>query len=530
MKPEDFKKNQARPLTGEEYLESLRDNREIYINGERVEDVTTHPAFRNSAASMAKLYDALHDPAYKDTLCWETDTGNGGYTHKFFRYAKSAQELKEQQGAIEQWAKLTYGWMGRTPDYKAAFGNVLGINPSFYGEYENNARTWYKRIQESCLYLNHAIVNPPIDRHKPVSEVEDVYIKVNRETKDGIYVSGAKVVATNSALTHYTFIGQGSAQVMGENPHMALMFICDMNAPGMKLICRGSYEQMTTHSGGPFDYPLSSRFDENDAILILDDVFIPRENILINQDPLRCKRWFVEGGFGQLFPMQGAIRLGVKLDFLTGLLHKSLECTGTLEFRGVKAEMGQVVGWRNMIWSCIRAMYACPESWYNDSVLPNAEAIHTYRVFAPQAYNDLLKIVKTSVASGLIYLPSGSQDIKNDYINSYLEKYVRGSNGIESTERIKILKLMWDAVGSEFGGRHALYELNYAGSAEEVKMQCLGHAQRSGSMERMIDLVTDCLADYDVDGWTDKASHLNPITPSSKVNEIGEATTVDAVA
>lgn len=508
MKPENYKKQQNRPLTGQEYLASLRDNREIYINGERVDDVTRHPAFRHSAASIAKLYDALHDPQYQAQLCWPTDTGNGGYTHKFFRYAKSAQELEEQQQAIALWAKLSYGWMGRTPDYKAAFGNVLGINPGLYGEYEDNARTWYKRIQESCLYLNHAIVNPPIDRHKPISEVQDVYVRVVKETDKGIYVSGAKVVATNSALTHYTFIGQGSAQVMGENPAMALMFICDMNAPGMKLICRGSYEEQAHRAGDPFDYPLSSRFDENDAILILDNVFIPNENIFINQNVDACKRWFVEGGFGRLFPMQGAIRLAVKLDFLSGLLHRSLECTGTLEYRGVKAELGQVVAWRNMMWSCVRAMYASPEHWHNGAVMPNQEAIHTYRVFAPQAYSELVKIVKSTVASGLIYLPSGSKDIKNDYLNTYLEQYVRGSNGISSTERIKLLKLMWDAIGSEFAGRHALYELNYAGSAEEVKMQCLGHAQRSGTMANMIALVDSCMADYDLDGWTDKASHL----------------------
>lgn len=503
MWPENQKQQSNRPLTGAEYLQSLRDDREIYINGERVADITEHPAFKNSALSMAKLYDALHDEQMKDKLCWETDTGNGGYTHKFFRYARNAEELKEQQVAIEEWARLTYGWMGRTPDYKAAFGNVLGANTEWYGKYEQNAKRWYNRIQESCLYLNHAIVNPPIDRHKPLDEVKDVYVRVTKETEEGIWVSGAKVVATNSALTHYTFIGQGSAQVMGENPEMALMFICSMNAPGMKLICRGSYEEAAKHMGNPFDFPLSSRFDENDAILILDNVFIPREDILINQDVNTCRRWFAEGGFGRLFPMQGAIRFGVKLDFLSGLLHKALECTGTLEYRGVQAQLGQVVAYRNMIWSCIRAMYAAPEQWHNGSVLPSSDALHAYRVFAPQAYRDIVSIVKSTVASGLIYLPSGHKDIENEYLNGYLEKYVRGSNDIGSTERIKTLKLLWDAIGTEFGGRHELYEINYAGTAEEVKMQCLRHSKAMGNMDKMLELVDQCMSDYDVDGWAE---------------------------
>jgi 4-hydroxyphenylacetate 3-monooxygenase len=125
MKPEDFRADAKRPLTGEEYLKSLQDGREIYIYGERVKDVTTHPAFRNAAASIAQMYDALHKPDMQDTLCWGTDTGSGGYTHKFFRVAKSADDLRQQRDAIAEWSRLSYGWMGRTPDYKAAFGCAL---------------------------------------------------------------------------------------------------------------------------------------------------------------------------------------------------------------------------------------------------------------------------------------------------------------------------------------------------------------------------------------------------------------------
>ncbi|MBU6472718.1 MAG: Pyoverdin chromophore biosynthetic protein pvcC, partial [Alphaproteobacteria bacterium] len=142
MRPEERRADAARPLTGSEYLESLRDGREIYVYGERVEDVTTHPAFRNSAASIARIYDALHDPAHKKTLCWSTDTGSGGYTHKFFRAARSADELRQQRDAIAEWARLSYGWMGRTPDYKAAFGSVLGVIPEFYGKFADNAANW----------------------------------------------------------------------------------------------------------------------------------------------------------------------------------------------------------------------------------------------------------------------------------------------------------------------------------------------------------------------------------------------------
>ena len=128
MRPEDRIADKKRPFTGTEYLDSLKDDREVYIYGKRVEDVTTHPAFRNSARTMAKLYDSLHDDAKRKELTCPTDTGSSGYTHKFFRVARSAEDLVGQRDAIAAWSRMSYGWMGRTPDYKAALMNTLGAN------------------------------------------------------------------------------------------------------------------------------------------------------------------------------------------------------------------------------------------------------------------------------------------------------------------------------------------------------------------------------------------------------------------
>ena len=118
----------VRPMTGDEYLDSIRDGREIWIYGERVKDVTTHPAFRNTARMIARLYDALHDPARKDVLTAPTDTGSGGVTHKFYLPSKNAEELVGARDAIAEWARITYGWIGRSPNYKAAFLATLGAN------------------------------------------------------------------------------------------------------------------------------------------------------------------------------------------------------------------------------------------------------------------------------------------------------------------------------------------------------------------------------------------------------------------
>jgi len=113
-------------------LESIRDGREVYVYGERVDDVTTHPAFRNTARSIARLYDALHDPQRRDVITTPTDTGSDGVTHKFFRFPRTVEDCVGDLEAIAEWARIGYGWLGRSPDYKAAFLATLGANADFY--------------------------------------------------------------------------------------------------------------------------------------------------------------------------------------------------------------------------------------------------------------------------------------------------------------------------------------------------------------------------------------------------------------
>jgi 4-hydroxyphenylacetate 3-monooxygenase len=501
-KPEDIIADRKRPFTGAEYIASLRDGRAVFIDGERVTDVTTHPAFRNSVRSIARLYDALHDPRTKDALTCPTDTGSGGYTHKYFRVARSREDLRGAQHAIAGWARLSYGWMGRTPDYKAAFSNTLGAVPEYYGPYADNARRWYKRAQEAVPFMNHALVNPPIDRHKPPEAVKDVYASVKKETDAGIYVSGAKVVATSAAFTHYNFMGQSSKSAI-EDLDMSLMFMVPINAPGLKIFCRTSYEAAAARSASPFDYPLSSRFDENDAIFVLDNVFIPWEDVFIYRDPGRVMSFFPGSGFLHGAMFQGCTRYAVKLDFIAGLLAKALRATGGDEARSNQVLLGEVIAWRHLFWSLSNAMASNPQPWKHDAVLPEVQAAIAYRVFAPESWPRIRDIVQRTVTSALIYLPSSVKDFSSPEIEPYLHKYVRGSRDMGHHERIKIMKLLWDSVGTEFAGRHELYERNYSGGWEDIRAQALTGAERGGSLKAMEALVDQCMADYDENGWID---------------------------
>src|SRR3974377_1122136 len=144
---------------------------------------------------------------------------------------------------------------------------------------------------------------------------------------------------------------------------------------------------------------------------------------------------------------------------------------------------GEIIAWRNLFWAISDAMAMHPVPWVGDTVLPNAQSGASYRVFAGDAYGRIKEIVEKIVASALIYLPSSAKDFSNPAIEPYLARFVRGANGIGHRERIKVMKLLWDAIGSEFGGRHELYERNYAGNHEEIRIQALWNARRSGLLD-----------------------------------------------
>ncbi|MBS2137635.1 Pyoverdin chromophore biosynthetic protein pvcC, partial [Escherichia coli] len=214
-------------------------------------------------------------------------------------------------------------------------------------------------------------------------------------------------------------------------------------------------------------------------------------------------------GFSRNYPAAGFVPLAVKLGFNAAMLKKSIECNGPLEFRGVQADLGEVVAWRNTFWALSDSMCSEATPWVNGAYLPDHAALQTYRVLAPMAYAKIKNIIERNVTSGLIYLPSSARDLNNPQIDQYLAKYVRGSNGMDHVQRIKILKLMWDAIGSEFGGRHELYEINYSGSQDEIRLQCLRQAQSSGNMDKMMAMVDRCLSEYDQNGWTVPHLHNN---------------------
>lgn len=485
-------------LTGDAYLESLRDGRTVWLDGEKVDDVTTHPAFRNSARSVARMYDALHDDATRDVLTAVDDLGIR--THRFFAPARTSADLVDAREALLAWQKLAYGFMGRTPDYKAAFMAGLLAAPDFYAPFADNARAWYRRYASQGMFLNHVLINPPIDRSRPVHEMRDVYVHVERETDGGIVVSGAKMLATGSALTHATFVAQNSAAQLepGQAEDFALVFIAAMDTPGVSLVSRSSYEKAAK---SPFDHPLSSRFDENDAVLVFEEAFVPWENVLVYRDVQKATAFYPQSGFVNRYTLQAGVRMTVKLDFVVGMFELATRANGTDSFRGVQAAVGEIVNYRNQVWGLTTAMCHDTQPHGDDYVMPRLPYAASMRQLMTTTWNRVHELLEVNLGGAPIMTPSSVADLKNPELRPLLDRFYRGASG-SAEERIKLFNLAWDVVGTEFGARHELYEANYSGNQDQIRIDGRNWALRTGGMDAAIGLVEECMGDYDVDGWT----------------------------
>ena len=299
---------------------------------------------------------------------------------------------------------------------------------------------------------------------------------VEEETDDGLIVSGAKVVATASALTHYNFIAHYGLPI--KKREFALVCTVPMDAPGVKLHLPAVLRAGRGAMGSPFDYPLSSRLDENDTILVLDKVLIPWENV------------FVYGDIDKVEHLLPRLRLSAALHLPRlhaaggeARLHRRAAAQGRRGDRTSRTSAACRPGsarcsrWRNLFWGLTDAMARTPTPWTTAHVLPNLDYGLAYRWFMTLGYPRIQEIIGRTSASALIYLPSHALDFKTPEIRPYLDQYVRGSNGYAAVERVKLMKLMWDAIGTEFGGRHELYERNYFGNHESIRVELLFAAQ-----------------------------------------------------
>ncbi|MBI3516039.1 MAG: 4-hydroxyphenylacetate 3-monooxygenase, partial [Proteobacteria bacterium] len=315
--------------TGAEHIASLRDGRAVYIDGQRVEDVTEHPAFRGAVRSAAALYDFQARPENLEAMTFQPP-GAPRRINRCWQVPRTHQELVTRREALTQWSRLTYGFMGRSPDHVASslLGQVVGIEVfRKHGAARAQALLdYYDYASRNDLYLTYVIINPQADRNKAWGEQEpELVAQIVDEDAGGLTIRGAKLLGTASIMANEVFVANLQPLKPGEE---ALAFSCalPMNAKGMRVLSRKSYE---AHAASRFDNPLSWSFDENDALIYFDDVKVPWDRVFVHRDTDMCRAQFHDTMGHTMQNYQSQIRLAVKIQFLVAVARRIADTIGT---------------------------------------------------------------------------------------------------------------------------------------------------------------------------------------------------------
>jgi 4-hydroxyphenylacetate 3-monooxygenase len=488
--------------TGAAYIQGLRDGRAVFIDGERVDDVTGHPAFADAVQSVANLYDIASDPANRELMTFDSPT-TGEPVNRAFMIPREQRDLRLRRKAIRRWAEATFGMMGRSPDHVAGFLAGFASAPEIFARggqrFVDNVQRFYEFARDNDLYVSYVIVPPQIDRSKPAHQQADphLYAGVYAEREDGIVVKGAQMLGTGVAISDWVFLSCIHPLREGDENY-AISAVIPVGAPGVKVYSRRSYAQAAT---SVYDYPLASRFDETDALVVFDEVFVPWEHVFVYKDVKATAAQFYESPAHTLGNSQAQIRFATKLHFICGLARRITQMNGVDKLPPVQGALGEIATLSATVEGLVRAQEEHFEVDGNGVARPGKVELYAGLVLQSEVYPRILQMVRELCGGGLIQLPSSSADFRAPEIAADIERYVQ-SPGMPAAERVKLLKLAWDAIGSEFAGRQHQYEMFYSGAPFIVK----GHVFRYYDFDSACELVDSALNGYDLDGRAGPAS------------------------
>ena len=481
------------PKTGADHLNSLRDGRTIYLDGQRIPDVVEHPAYRNAIRSTAYLYDFQAAPANLECMTFPSPT-TGDRVNRCWQLPYSYADLIQRREALTAWAETTYGFMGRSPDHVASClsGMVMGLEvfERHSPERAGALQDYFTYARDHDLFVTYVIINPQADRAKGASEQADEFLvaAICDEDATGITIKGAKMLGTSCIMANEVLVTSMQPLRPGEERY-AFTAAIPLGSKGLKILSRKSYEGTATSE---FDNPLSSHFDENDAILYFDEVHVPWERVFVYRDTDMCRAQFHDTPAHIYQNYQAQIRLMVKMRFLLGLARKITEANGILTFPQVRETLGYLAAQASMVEGMVKGMEAAG-THFGPYYVPNKRLLYAAQVLTQQLYPQVIQAIRELAGGGLIMLPSSVADFANPEIASYVEKTQYSPAG-SATDRVKLFKLAWDAIGSEFGSRHTQYEMFYAGAAFVTR----SHAFRTCEWEQVTSMVDGCLARYNV--------------------------------
>jgi 4-hydroxyphenylacetate 3-monooxygenase len=451
---------------GADYVAALRDGRAVFLDGERVADVTRHPAFAEPVRRIAERYDAAL-AAPERTTCLDPDTGKR--IGAMWLVPRSAEDLGRRREVHRFWAEGSYGLMGRTPDHVASVLTGLAGWRQLFDRggtrFGDNVVGFHGRARAEDLYVSYAIVPPQVDRGTPAHKHPEPFRHpgVVRETGAGIVVRGAHAIATSVTMADWLFVSYITPLVPGDEAY-AISLVMPVSAPGLRLYPRRPYATLATSA---YDYPLSARYDEVDTTVVFDDVLVPWEHVFIYGDVERVAAQFSESPAHVTANFQALVRFGVKLEFMAGLVAKLVEMQGSAVDPAVQATVGgDIAAYCAMFDSLVQAAERNPivSSSY---ARPHPQYVYAGMSLQRRLIGEMYRTIRELAGGAFQNLPSSEASFIGTPTRADTERHYAGLT-TPARDRVKLLRLIWDLIGTEFGGRQLQYEMFYSAAQPVV--------------------------------------------------------------
>lgn len=473
---------------GERFIRSLNDGRSVLLEGEKIEDLASHPAFKGTLETITHLFNLLDDPDQKDNVGFKL-TDRESYVHSSFLVPYTFEDLQKRNMAFHYWSKETHGMMSRLSDYArsmitgwyAARKELGKLDPHF----ESKITDYYTAARDHDLFLTTAIVDPQIDRSSGLadSRVSERFLHVVRETGDGIIVRGAKMIATGAPYANDIIISS-FLEFKPEHAKHSHILIVPVNSEGLHIICRESFADKRKN-----DHILSSRYDEMDAVLFFDDVLIPWERVLLHGNSETVLALRANKTANSLAYHQNIVRFVAKLEFVTGIAFAVAESIGVNEYLHVQEKLGELLTQINTIKALVIASEIQAKPDESGVLVPDLSSINTARNIGTRFYPRAIEIIQQIGGGGFVEVPSKYEDFYG-VISKHMHHYFEGKT-VSAEKKVQLFKLAWDLIGSPLGARHELYERFYAGDPVRAYAKQYSEADKDSFTEPIWQLLRE---------------------------------------
>jgi 4-hydroxyphenylacetate 3-monooxygenase len=481
--------------TGQEHLESLRDGRIVYIGSERVDDVTSHPAFRNAAATVAAIYDMKADPANRDTMSYEEE----GARHSiYFLRPRHRDDLQRRMEGHRRIAELTFGMFGRSPDHVASFVTGMAMKPDALPAphaHADNLLRYYRHLRDNDVYVVYAVVPPQAARNPEFYHKQNIPVptlRVVREEDDGVVISGMKMLATGAVYANEIWIGN-VIPLAPDQKKEAITCAVPCNAPGLTLWSR---KPAVLACSSEFDSPLAWRYDESDSMVLCDEVKVPWEKVFVHDDALLSRDIYIKTPSHCFGNHQSNVRYWSKMRLLLGLCSKIAQATGADQVPAVRETLGKMAAVESTIGGLVHGQINACESWPQGPegyVCFNRRFMYAGLDWCTQNYSMFIDQLRELCGGGVFQMPADISVMDDPELARQFKTFWQTPQG-DAVTRMKLFKLAWDMVGTEFAGRHLQYEKFYAGASFIIR----NHSYRETDWGEFNRLVEDLMASYDV--------------------------------